>query len=252
VIRRPLIKLRETPAAELRLVWLPYAGGSAAAFQALSDLLPPSIEPFAMEYPGRGRRRTERLQHNLLALAAEVADACRDLRDRPFVFFGHSMGAVVALEACRRMRLAYAPLPSLVIVSAHEPPHLPSPSPDLHTMPTDELLDALRTFGGTPSELLDQRELMELVLPVLRADFTACERHTASAWPKIGIDLAVYGGAADAEVPVGSLQHWQDLTSGAAQVRVFEGGHFYFQQHPDAVMTAIAADVRRSIQVANA
>lgn len=242
-VSNPLISLRVTPGADRRLIWLPHAGGSAATFQEISDRLPRTIEPLAFEYAGRGRRRSEQAKTDLLAIAREVAIACRQVSNAPYALFGHSMGAVVALEACRFLRLGGLRLPDLLIVSGRSPPHRPSDRPPLHGLQPNELLQSLTKLGGIPPELLAHNEILELALPVIRADIEACERHNTLASPKLPIKLVVYGGSEDEDASFEELKRWGELTSLPTSVRLFRGGHFYIYEDIEALIASIVNDM---------
>src|SRR5215471_3421821 len=123
-----------------QLVCFPHAGGSASYFFPLSALLAPDVEVLAAQYPGRQDRRHEPGVESIDALAASLAPLLNRPRERPYAFFGHSMGAVVAYEVCRRMSASGVPGPDLLIASGRRAPSRYRPS-DVHRRSDEGLLD---------------------------------------------------------------------------------------------------------------
>src|SRR4051794_13772560 len=164
--------------ARMRLFCFPCAGGGTSLYSAWRDSLPADIGLSLAELPGRECRLLDAPFTRLDDLTQRLADALTSERDGvPFAFFGHSMGALIAFEIARRLRRNSLALPCRLFVSACRAPHLPNQHAPVHSLPDAELRLTLAEFGGTPRELLDDDELMELVLPTLRADFTVCETY---------------------------------------------------------------------------
>src|SRR5215207_163972 len=90
--------------ASVRLFCFPYAGGDAQVYRAWSRHLPPSVEVLAARLPGRGPRIKEAPFRDLAPLIVAVASAVAPYLDRPFAFFGHSMGALISFELARLLR----------------------------------------------------------------------------------------------------------------------------------------------------
>jgi medium-chain acyl-[acyl-carrier-protein] hydrolase len=127
-----------------------------------------------------------------------------------------------------------------MIVSACPPPHLPRTGRDTHRLGDDALKDRLRELGGTPAPVLACPELLDLVLPVVRADLTAFETHAHEPGPPLPVDLAVFGGTGDALARVETLSAWRRHASGRFTVRVFAGDHFFLHSAEAAVAAAVA------------
>jgi surfactin synthase thioesterase subunit len=150
--------------------------------------------------------------------------------DRPYAFFGHSMGAVLSLEVARAAMRAGQRAPAHVFLSARRPPHLPRLEADLHRLPDDAFLKLLgQRYGGVPAEVLQEKELLDLLLPALRADITALETFTPPEAEPLSCAITAYGGDADPLVTLDQLRAWRKYTSGAFRVKQFRGGHFYLQ-----------------------
>ncbi|MBS0307896.1 MAG: thioesterase [Proteobacteria bacterium] len=233
--------LRPRPALNprLRLICFPYAGGSATVYHPWAAAVPADIELIAVQYPGRATRLREAPCTDLAALLDDIERAIPPLLDRPFAFFGHSMGATVAYELARRLQLAGKPLPQYLFLSGRSAPQLPVTRKPIHALPEGEFLDAMRNMNGTPAEILEHRELMEMMLPIIRADFQALETWQHHDAPMLAIPMSMFGGIADAAVPMENLDAWSACTSGKMKRHMFPGDHFFLHQHYPAMLNII-------------
>jgi medium-chain acyl-[acyl-carrier-protein] hydrolase len=229
-----------TGSAELRLFCFPYAGAGPNIFRGWTRLLPSSVEACAVVLPGRAFRLDERPRDRLGPLADELAGVFRQLRAEPFAFFGHSFGGLLCFEVARRLHRLGAQLPMHLFVSACAPPHLPAAEPDVHGLPDGALKERLQKLGGTPLPVLECTELIDLFLPVLRADLKAFETHDHEPGPPLPVAMTVLGGSADRLARPDSLEDWGRYTRESFDVRVFPGGHFFLHSDEEAVVATIA------------
>ena len=199
-------------------------------FRTWSDSLPADVEVCPVQLPGRGTRVTERPFTRLSPLVEALAQALVPLLDRPFAFFGHSLGALVSFELARQIRRQYGVHPVRLFVSAGRAPQIPHRNPPIHSLPDKELLMELRRLKGTPSELLDHEELMEIMLPLLRADFALYETYAYSSEPALDCPISAFGGLQDHRVNESDLQAWRAQTSVSFSLRMFPGDHFFLKQ----------------------
>ena len=245
-----LITLRSSPSAAATLLWLPHAGGSAAFFQDFSNALPERIECLAVEYPGRGRRFREPVRSSFTSLVGEIAEAYAEIsQDRTVVLFGHSMGAAVAFEVCRRLLAMNAGVPpKRLIVSACEPLHVESTMPLLHKLPDDELVDILMTMDSEASLGELTKELLLINLKTIRADLTLGETHRFTPFSPPHQRLVVYNGTGDSLVRPDILSRWGELSSGTTTFRNFDGGHFYMLRRSAEFIAALSEDIFGAVQ----
>jgi surfactin synthase thioesterase subunit len=194
--------------------------------------------------PGRGKRLREPPETDWPRLLAHLAPALRALADRPLAFFGHSLGAVLAFEVTRAWRAATGPRPSHLFISGSRPPQVPRKRPALRNVSQAEFLAALQEYGGTPPEVLAHAELMELIMPALRADFALAEQYRYQPEPPLEVPFTLMGGADDPRVAPAALEGWREQTRGPCRTRIFPGGHFYLE----AQAQAVAAEIARTLE----
>lgn len=223
-----LLRYVERPHARGRLFCFPHAGVGGSAYRLWHRSLPEGLDVCAIQPPGREDRLREPPHSSIAGMVEDLLPALRPALDLPFAFFGHSMGAVVAAEVARSLEQQGAALPSHLFVSGRRPPHVPGSETPIHRLPDAEFTDKLQErYGGIPAELLKEPEIMQLLLPGLRADFCALETHRPPRRGPLSCAISVFGGADDPLTPREHLEAWRNETRAAFRVRVFPGGHFY-------------------------
>jgi medium-chain acyl-[acyl-carrier-protein] hydrolase len=221
------------PQARLRLFCFPYAGGGALTYRTWADGLPADVEVCPIQLPGRGTRLGELLFTQLSPLIQALAQALLPLLDKPFAFFGHSLGALVSFELARQLRRQYGVQPVRLFVSASRAPQLPHRGLPVHTLPEGDFLAELRHLNGTPREVLDHEELMQIALPVLRADFAVYETYVYVAELPLNCSISAFGGLRDRTVSQSDLEAWREQTRDSFSLQMFPGDHFFLNiTHP--------------------
>lgn len=224
----------------MRLLCFPYAGGGASRFYSWAQQLGPEIELCAVQLPGREGRLTEKAFSSLPSLIDTMAPELEPYFDRQFAFFGHSNGALIAYELARWLRREAAALPRQLVVSASSAPQLPSRDAPIHSLPDGEFIEELRRLQGTPQSILENHQLMQLVLPSLRADFALRETYSHRKEPPLAIPISVFRGRWDPEVSAQEAEAWKEQTAAGFRVRVFSGDHFFIHSERDLVVQELA------------
>lgn len=234
---------RAGPDPKLRLFCLPYAGGGTAVFHAWTDHLPNAVDVCPIALPGRESRIRETAFDRLAPLIEALSAAIHPFLDKPFVLFGHSMGALIAFELARSLRERGDPTPAHLIVSAASAPHHRGSGSRIHALPDHEFSERLRLLRGTPEAVLENKELMQLLLPALRADFAVCEEYVYHADSPLDCPITAYGGRDDPEFDVDLLRAWREQTRGAFRLRLFPGGHFYLLTARERLLRVIGDEL---------
>ena len=230
-----LVRHQQEPETTLRLFCFPYAGGGASVFRLWPAGLPAEVEVCAVQLPGRENRITESLISDIHELVPVVCDALIAYCDSPFVFFGHSVGSLLAYALCRELRRRGAPMPLRLIVSGGRAPHIPVSNP-LHQLKEDAFVNELRRFSGTPEAVLQCRELMQIYIPILRADFALKEAYCHSMVPPLDVPISAYGGTVDNEASVDALSAWSTYTCRDFTLEMIEGNHFFLHSNRDVFL----------------
>ncbi len=203
--------------------------------------LPAQVAVCPIQLPGRSTRFHEPPYHELHALIPDIAEAIRPLLDRPFVFMGHSMGALISFELARYVRKLYALEPVHLLMAGFHAPHMPDPGPIIHHLPDPEFMAELTKLNGTPKELIEHAELMELMLPMLKADFTLAEQYVYQQGEPFTCPITAFGGWQDPDISVKEIQGWKEQTTGAFRAYMLEGDHFFIHSQEKDVLRIIRA-----------
>jgi surfactin synthase thioesterase subunit len=229
LVVKPWVKRYPVDGGPATLVF-PHAGGAALAYRSLGTALAKAgSDAYVMQYPQRG----DRLSH---PAPATVGDLARDLFDAgdwaalgPIRLFGHCMGAVVAFEFARVAEREGVEIDALW-VSASEAPSTVAAAPDL-PMAQSEIVAEMVDLGGTDPRLLDDDDFVELLLMAVRADYSAFNRYACEAGATIAADIHTLGGDRDHRVSEDMLRRWETHTTGAFTLSMFDGGHFFVNDH---------------------
>lgn len=233
------VRQRPNPDCLLRLFCFSYAGGSALDFLPWHKHVGPDVEICALQLPGRGVRLDEPPHHELQPLIQVLAREIKPWLDRPFAFSGHSLGGLLAFELARHCMRDGMPEPSRIFVSGCEAPQYRKARKPLSRMPDAELIEALRGYNGTPPEVLENKELMSLCLPFIRADFALVDDYAYETGPLLNVPITVLAGRFDAGVPSESVQEWRRETTAECCVEWFDGDHFFIQSRRNEVIRCV-------------
>lgn len=226
----------------LRLFCFPYAGGGVTAFRQWHDKLPPRVEMHVLEMPGREMRLHQPgFLHVDELVRASDAPIKRYLHE-PFAFFGHSMGALVSFELARLLRREHSVEPAALFLSGHPAPQLPTEAVT-YNLPESEFIEDIRKRGGTPDEVLDDPELMQLVIPTLRSDFQLCQTYEYKHEPPLKSGITAYGGLNDHLGDRSNLKLWREQTTGPFAVRMFPGDHFFLHSSEHLLLHTLSKDL---------
>ncbi|MFJ1867514.1 thioesterase II family protein [Streptomyces sp. NPDC088097] len=227
------------PAARLRLICFPHAGGAASAYRGWAEMLPPSIEVTAVQYPGRQDRIMVEQAPDMDTLVREATAEIEPFLDRPVAFFGHSMGATVAYEVARSLPRALRPALVHFFASARKAPDDCAPlAPEFRG--DEGMLRYVTGLGGNAGMLLAHEELRELALFVLRGDFHLIDTYTHRPGAPLTCPVTAISGSYDAACTRADAAAWERYTTGAFDLRELNGGHFYLESAPEGLMALLA------------
>jgi medium-chain acyl-[acyl-carrier-protein] hydrolase len=243
-INGSLVRFRSSSRdVRLRLCCFPYAGGSAWIHRQWTEWLPIGVEVAAIQLPGRGHRASEPPYVRLQPLLDELEGTLIPYDDVPFAFFGHSLGSLIAFELARRLA-SYGSGPAHLFVSGRPAPGTPRRRPAIHELPDREFLEQVGRFNGLPAAVLANVELRELLLPVLRADFTVSETHHHVPGPRLSCPISAFGGDGDEDVTRHDLERWAEQTNSACTIEIFPGDHFFIHTAERSLLARLSESLR--------
>lgn len=224
--------------AKVRLFCFPYAGGGTWIFRDWIREMAPDVAVCAVKLPGRGDRYGDPPTVDLRELAEAAAEALAPDLDKPYAMFGHSMGALLAFECLQHLQAGSAPDPLHLIASAARAPSRMKVSEPLHRLPDAELLAAVQQRYASPFLNDVSSDMMELMLPPLRADMTSFETYVYRPAPPLSCPLTLFAGRDDA-IARADLDAWAEHTTALPAVTEFDGGHFFIHDSEAEVRTQV-------------
>jgi medium-chain acyl-[acyl-carrier-protein] hydrolase len=233
-----LVSIKEAEPEELRLICFHHAGGAASFFRGWRTALPDDVSMSALQLPGREERQEEPYDTNMASVLDRLEKALQPLTARPYVLFGHSLGARIAFELAVRLERANLPSPRLLWLSA-------TPSPDCqrvvktYDLPDEAFIESIKAYSGTPKDVLEDTELLRWFLPRLRADTRLLERYALTQGAPVSTPLVFSYGSEDTVCDAAEAKLWERQTRGWFTARRFNGGHFYLRYHHRAILRAI-------------
>lgn len=223
----------------MRLFWFPCAGASAVSYRLWLSCLPPGLEAYCLQMPGRSDRIREPAIADWAALTTPAADAIAPLVDRPYVVMGHSLGTLTAFEVLRELRRRGRRLPRRFVVAGRAAPHASRSTPRMGDLSDADLFEALSAYGGLPPEVREDAELVELIMPALRADVCLHEGYRYVEEPPLDCDIAALAGRLDADATSSDLGRWREQTDASFALHLFDGGHFFLHAECPAIVSLI-------------
>lgn len=240
---------RPNPSARLRLFCFPYAGGGAMIYRKWAEGLPPTVEVCAIRLPGRESRLKEPPFSKITTLVEALDGAVEPhLSDKPFAFFGHSMGAIIAYTLTNRLRERGLAQPVHLFVSGRTAPHIADDDPPTYNLPEPEFIEDLRRLNGTPKEVLENPELMKVMLSILRADFEVCQTYVHQPQPPLDCPITAFGGLQDPGVTREKLEGWREHTTATFTLRMLPGDHFFLNSAQPLLLRTLAVALHQTVQ----
>jgi medium-chain acyl-[acyl-carrier-protein] hydrolase len=234
-----LVFPRPNPRARIRLFCFPYAGGGSSIYRRWPDGLPSDVEVGLVQLPGRETRLRETALTEMAPIVELLAGSLRSRLDKPFAFFGHSMGAMISFEVARRLRRINGIQPDYLFVSGRRAPQLPISEPVTYNLADREFLMEVSRLNGIPREALENQELVQFMLPLLRADFTVCQTYRYVHEAPLQCSIVAFGGLEDAAADRERLEAWRSQTTNSFSLFMLPGDHFFIKTAKDEILRVL-------------
>ncbi|MFF1560542.1 thioesterase II family protein [Streptomyces sp. NPDC058279] len=231
----------------IQLVCLPHAGGSASFYFPMSQSLAPAVDVLSVQYKGRQDRRDEPGITDIGAFADALTAQLIPWLDRPLAFFGHSMGAVLAFEVTRRLERDHGTSPVRIFASGRRSPSSYRHE-TVHLRDDDGIVREMRELSGTDARILGNEEILRMVLPAIRSDYTAIENYRAAPEDVVRAPITVLTGDADPKTSREEADAWESHTTGGFDIHRFPGGHFFLANHQEPIMKIIREELDAAVR----
>lgn len=232
------ITVKEQANPKIRLFCFPYAGGGASIYREWNQNMPNEIEICAIQYPGRENRISENPIDDFDLLVTNICEAIQHKMDLPFALFGHSLGAKVAYEVAKRLESSNTIKPDMLFVSGARAPHFPVPNP-IHHLDDSGFTKALARYQGTPVAILENEEIMQVFLPMIRADFVLDETFCSDMDSQIAIPIIIFAGNEDKIAFSKDVQLWEKYTTENSEFIEMPGQHFFLKTSQNDLLDRI-------------
>jgi external thioesterase TEII len=218
-----------------QLFTLHFAGGNCYSYQFMRESLS-DFEVHSLELPGRGKRMREPLLANAREATADLLKQFKAAwNGKPFLLYGHSMGAL--LGGYLTVELEKEDKAPLGLVVTGNPGPGAVKSKNRYLLPKAEFVEELKKLGGTSVEVLESQDLFEFFEPILRSDFKIVEQEE-HAYSEL-IKSPVYAIMGTKEQYASHIENWKTLVVGPCTTSLCEGDHFFIQEHPTVVLDAL-------------
>jgi surfactin synthase thioesterase subunit len=229
----------------IQLFCLPFAGGSSVFYKDFSKYLPDSVKVVAIDLPGHGRKMAQPLLTSLHDMAVVIFQQIDKQLTEPYAILGHSMGTLLTYLVSKRIKQANLPLPIHLFVSGRAGPSIPLKETNWHLLPTPEFLAKVMPYGGIPRQIAADKALMELFVPIMRADFQALAEYQYAAEAPLEIPITVLIGSEE-DIADAEALTWQQVTTCPVLFSRFPGGHFFLVDHLPEICALISRTLQNS------
>jgi surfactin synthase thioesterase subunit len=231
------------PAPSLRLFCFPYGGASALVYYNFVRDLPPEIELWSAQLPGRGWRSQEAPFSRMEPLLDALGPALPI--DVPFAFFGHSLGAAIATGLCDWLAARNLPQPRHLFASGRRAPQFSS-GDFLHTLPDAEFVEGLKArYNGVPEIIARDPALMAFFLPAIRADLAISELWSRDPSPPLPLPVTAFAGQDDPAAPAHEVEAWSAQTQRPFSFHLMPGDHFFLRVAQPEILRVVTRELLR-------
>ena len=224
---------------KIKLFTIPHAGASTSYFLKWKKLLNSNIELHPLEIAGRGLRYNEPCNDSLIETAEDCFNLIKHLLNRKYAICAHSMGCVIAYELVHFIKERHYPEPQCLFLSGRNAPHFPI-TKRISDYPDKEFIEEIQTIGGTPNEVFNNKELMEIFVPILKSDYRKIETYSyTQKKEKFNFDIIFFHASSDNYLNRNGVEQWSQLTNNLLEIVPFQGGHFFICDQADEITKII-------------
>lgn len=234
---------------KINLYCIPYAGGIADSYLSWSKFIDDNIQIVPVELSGRGSRFKGPLYKEMDSLIDDVYSRFKNkINDGRYMIYGHSMGALIAYELIRRIQKNGDNKPLHVFFSGSLPPNIKEEITSIYKLEDKEFMKSIFELGGTPHELLEEPELLEIFVPILRADYELLYKYNYSDdKEKIKNPVSILYGKEDT-ITMNRIKEWDKCVCDKCEYYEFDGGHFFINTEQKKICQIIYEKYKRYVE----
>ena len=237
---------RPNPMARIRLFCFAYAGGGASIFHTWADHLPSDIETTGIQMPGLESRVMEPPVESISMVVEMLLPEIYPKLDKPFVLFGHSLGAFIGFEITRTLKDQYGLQPLHMFAAGIRAPQILNRNSTIYDLPETDFLEKLQhRYSGIPEEILENPDILHLVLPGLRASLKMYECYKYMEGDPLDCPITVFGGLQDNSVSRKELEAWRHQTNRSFSLQMLPGSHFFINSEQEHFLQTLSSDLTR-------
>lgn len=224
-----------------KLYFFHHAGGAASNYLSWKKFFGNEFELCPIDLPGRGSRFQEGFCENMEYAVEDIYNKISpQFEENSYAFFGHSMGTIVEYELMKKIIKNKLREPLHIFFSGRFPPYVVDKKEPIHSLPEDEFINEILKHGGTSSDIFQNKELKEIFMPILRADYKLVETYKYSVEIEpVNIDVSILNGRDDENVKNNDIERWKEYSLGNCNFYEFDGGHFYLNSHKSQIAKII-------------
>jgi surfactin synthase thioesterase subunit len=228
---------------KITLFCFPFAGGGASIYSRWIKKIQNEIVVYPIQLPGREERVMEKPYTDMKLLLEDLEEEIEDAIQGKYALWGHSMGGKIAYELEKYLEKDGYQAQCL-FVSGSKIPSIPEPNP-IYFLSDETFKRELGRFEGTPKEILENQELLDFFLPMLRADFTMDETYYDDTVTKLHSPIIAFGGDKDREADEEAIRQWNSYTDNIFGYEIFKGGHFYLWDNEEEIIQQVSECLKR-------
>ena len=233
--------------ASMRLFCFHYGGAGVSIFRSWANDVIDYAEVIAIQLPGREERYNEPLLKNIQSVVEELSLNFNEYTSKPFIFFGHSLGALIAFEFARELRRKGMPQPMHLIVSGTKAPHIIHEKPPIHSFLDEKFIRELKKYNGIPHSIIENKELISIFLPAIRSDFCIYETYEHKNECPLSYPITALGGLSDDTFDRKNLIEWKDQTGHSFKHCFLAGNHFFIKDSYKEVIAIVNSTLKEQI-----
>jgi acyl transferase domain-containing protein/surfactin synthase thioesterase subunit len=231
------------PNSYLRLFCFHPWGSSASIFKNWSDELPPHIEVLPIQLPGRQQRLKEKPFTEFVTLIQVLGDFIHPYLDKPFAFYGHSMGALIAFELAYVVKQKYNINPQYLFLGGAQPPSDVSFLNRIENLSQNQTLNYLLDISEIPEAIYNDKSLVEEFMEIFKADLQLLQSYCHKEQEPLDCPIYIFGGVDDASISEKQLSLWYRYTQNTFKLQMLPGKHMFLNTSRKLILDIIYQEI---------